>query len=256
MFPTIQLGTLALNTYSLMYSLAFIIGGLLALDRVKGDTREDHLYRNSLVLLVVFVLVGLFLPSYAESYIRSWITGQPRETPHMRVYYGLTMGLLACLLYLRHVKLSFLHLMDRAIPVFGLAFAIARVGCLGAGCCGGAATSSPLGMYAPDSSGVWAMRYPTQIMSMGFELLLFVGLSWLYKHRRGWLKTEGVIFYLYIFLFCLERFALEWLRFDYRPMWGPLSLPHLYMLAAMLVVAIGLARLVVRGQPPDPGVQA
>lgn len=256
MFPTIQLGPLALNTYSLMYSLAFIIGGLLALGRVKGNAREDHLYRNSLVLLVVFVLVGLFLPSYAESYIRSWITGQPRETPHMRVYYGLALGLLACLLYLRHVKLSFLHLMDRAIPVFGLAFAIARVGCLGAGCCGGAVTTSPLGMYAPNTSGVWAMRYPTQIMSMGFELLLFAGLSWLYNHRRGRLKAEGAIFYLYIFLFCLERFVLEWLRFDYRPMWGPLSLPHLYMLAAMLALAVSSKRLGVRGEELSVSSQA
>lgn len=239
MLPILHFSSLQISTYALMYGLAFIVGGLLVLRRVSGPMEEDRLLRNSLVLLVLFIFIGLFLPSIAESYIKSWLTGQPREPYHMRVYYGLALGLLVCLLYLRWMKLSFLRLMDRVIPVFALAFAIARVGCLAAGCCGGAVTTSFMGMYAPDEDGVWATRYPTQMMSMGFELLLYFVLTMLQKRRRGWLKIEGAIFYLYIILFCVERFTLEWLRADYHPLFGPLSLPHLYMLFALVAVGVG-----------------
>ncbi len=246
MLPTIHLGSFEISTYALMYGLAFILGGVLVLNRFNGPTREDNLSRNALVIVVLFIFIGLFLPSTAESYIKSWVSGQPREPAHMRVYYGLGLGLLAGLIYMRRVKLSFLSLADRAVPVFGLAFAIARLGCLAAGCCGGAETHSILGMHAPDTAGNWAMRYPTQIMSAVFQVALFVGLSWLYRQRRGWLQADGMIFYLYIFLFCLERFALEWLRYDYRPIWGAFSLPHIYMLAGLAAALLGMG-LAVKG---------
>jgi phosphatidylglycerol---prolipoprotein diacylglyceryl transferase len=225
------------STYTLMYGLAFILGGLLVLHRFNGKTRTDGLIRNGLVLIVFFIFIGLFLPSTLESYLKSWLTGTAREPAHMRVYYGLGLGLLAGFIYIRRQKLSFLGIADHAIPVFGLAFAIARLGCLAAGCCGGAMTTSFLGMSAADTNGVWAMRYPTQLMSAGFELILFFGLTTLEKNRPGWLKTDGAIFYLYIFLFCLERFSLEWMRADYRPLFGAFSLPHVYMLAGMAAVA-------------------
>ena len=240
MLPSIHLGSLAISTYALMYGLAFILGGVLVLNRFNGPTREDNQRRNALVVIVLFIFIGLFLPSTAESYIKSWISGQPREPAHMRVYYGLGLGLLAGLIYLRRVKLSFLSMADRAVPVFGLAFAIARLGCLAAGCCGGAETASAFSLRLPDTHGVWAQRYPTQIISLVFQVALFLGLTWLYRHRRGWLRADGMIFYLYIFLFCLERFALEWLRADYVPIWGPLSLPHIYMLAGLAAALLGM----------------
>lgn len=246
MFPTIQLGTFDISTYAFMYTLAFMIGGVLAVGRISGSKPEDATYRNSLLVLILFVLTGLYLPSYAEVYIKSWITGQPPEQAHMRVYYGLGLGLLACLAYLRWKKLDFLYYADNTGPVFGLAFAIARVGCLAAGCCGGAETGSFLGMYTPDNVGNWAVRYPTQVMSMVFQLAFFFGLTWLAKNRPAWLRPRGSIFWLYLFLLCLERFALEWLRYDYAPLWGPFSLPHIYMLAGMAAAAISIKGLSVR----------
>lgn len=240
MFPSIQLGSLEISTYAFMYTLAFMIGGVVAVGRIDGTKPEDALYRNSMLVLILFIFIGLYLPSYAEVYIKSWVNGQPPEQPHMRVYYGLGLGLLACLAYLRWKKLDFMRYADETAPVFGLAFAIARVGCLAAGCCGGAVTTSLLGIYAPDNNGMWAVRYPTQIMSMVFQLALFFGLTWLGGHRPGWLKARGSIFWLYLFLLCFERFVLEWLRYDYAPLLGPFSLPHIYMLAGMAAAAVGL----------------
>ncbi len=241
MLPFITLGSLKISTYTLMYGLAFVLAGMMVLDRFKGDDRENRIRRTTLVIIVLFILVGLFLPSIAESYVKHWLTGEPLEPYHMRVYYGLGLGLLAGFIYIRRMKVAFLPMTDRAIPVFGLGFAIARIGCLAAGCCGGAVTTSFLSMWSADTAGVWAMRYPTQLMSMGFELLLFFGLTALEKDRPDWLKAGGSIFYLYIFLFCLERFSLEWLRADYKPLLGGLSLPHVYMLAAMVAAAGAMA---------------
>ncbi len=247
MLPTIHLGSFQFSTYALMYALAFLTGGVLVLRRVNGNTPEDIIRRNSLILIVVAIFAGLFIPSVIESYIRSWITGQPPEPFHMRVYYALGFGIATGYLYLRKHRLSFLDLMDQAIPVFALAFCLARFGCLAAGCCGGAVTQSVIGMNMPDEYGVWAKRYPTQLMSAGFELFIFFGLSWLDAQRRktdglrlpAWLYPRGVIFFIYVLLFCIERFTLEFIRYDYHPVLGIFSLPHLLMLGGMLATLAG-----------------
>jgi prolipoprotein diacylglyceryltransferase len=112
-------------------------------------------------------------------------------------------------------------------------------------------TSSPLGLYLPDQHGNWAVRYPTQVWSGLFEVLLFVGLlrfsAWQETYRAdrhvpAWLLRDGTLTFLYLFLFCLERFLLEFLRQDYMPIWGPFSLPHLLMLAGMTLVLALLYR--------------
>ena len=259
MLPVLTIGSLHIATYPLLYSLSFLVGGCLALWRLERLPGDPRLHRTVLVVTVAAILAGLFLPSLLETRLESLLTGQPPGPVVIRVYYGLGLGLLAAFIYSHLHRLNLLEALDRGIPAFALGFSIARLGCLAAGCCGGAVTTSALGLYLPDQYGNWAVRFPTQIWSGLFEALLFVGLlrfsAWQNNHLAdqhvpAWLVREGTLTCLYLLLFCLERFVLEFLRQDYIPIWGPFSLPHLLMLAGMTLVLAFLFRLNLRQALP------
>ena len=64
-------------------------------------------------------------------------------------------------------------------------------------------------------------------------------------YGRAYGKPEGYpfpgfIFWMFIFLFALKRFFVQFLRFDYRPVAGLLSWIHLGLLAALLISGVYL----------------
>ena len=106
------------------------------------------------------------------------------------------------------------------------------------------------------------MRYPTQIMSgianlFIFGILLAVERSGQKRagNERTW-PFNGFLFCLYVGLFCLERFSMEWLRADAIPLWGPLSWAHMVTLGGMgvaLAVTVRGLREARRSEtPPRP----
>lgn len=256
MLPTITLGSSQISTYVLMYSLAFFVFTSLSLADLRGgigDPRKDNLVRFGVLAVAVAFMAGQYIPGLFQSLLESARTGQPIAQPQARVYYGLATAVLTGIAIGRG-RLSgadLYRIADRIFVYFPLVYAIARLGCLAAGCCGGAETDSALGMHAPDDHGQWANRYPTQLMSGGVQLGLFVFFFWLSRWRekppiqggwKAWLNRPGAIFWLYLLAFAVERFSMDFLRYDYRPLWGPLSLPQLLMLAVMAGAAVWLTR--------------
>lgn len=252
MMPFLEIGALRVPMYPLAYSVAFALFATLVLPQL-GRLPDGKKYQQGAVLILAIALIRLYLPGWVEEQVRALITGQPAAAPVMRVYYGVGLGILIVAVYCRARRLSIWLALDRSLPYFALSYAIARLGCLAWGCCGGAETTSALGMYMPDDQGHWANRYPTQLMSFGVQLALFVffyfQLHGLPGRRAGgpapqtWASTPGLISLTYLLAFCLERFALDFLRFDYRPIWGPLSLAQIWMLAGMLAIAFGLLKI-------------
>ena len=62
--------------------------------------------------------------------------------------------------------------LDLGVVPLPIGLIIGRFGCMAAGCCYGRLTDSWLAMRLPDVVGIWAMRYPTRIMSAVSELLV------------------------------------------------------------------------------------
>ncbi|HPH97327.1 MAG TPA: prolipoprotein diacylglyceryl transferase [Anaerolineaceae bacterium] len=249
MLPFIQLGPWSVSTYALIYSLAFVIGGSLAYHRLGRAVERPEVLRNSLLLTIPGILIGMLLLAWAEAGLGYLITGQP-QTATIRVYYGLALAVVLARIYAHRLKISSRLLGDRVLPAFALGFAIARLGCLANGCCGGAETDAFWGMYTPDESGIWLMRHPTQLLSGLSELALFWGLSafnaWRDQkptHAPAWLLRDGLVSNSYFFCFGAERFLLEFLRSDFKPIWGPLSLPNLLMIPLMVWAAYHLWKI-------------
>ena len=145
-------------------------------------------------------------------------------------YYGGFIGAaLMAIVVLRRDRFPFWKAADMAgfaIPI-GLGFG--RMGCLLAGCCFGLQSESPLALAFPShspaseaqfragqlvSASDWSHRVlPTQIFESAMSLAI-AALCLLWVHGRK--RYDGQVFTVFLALYALGRFALEFLRDDDR----------------------------------------
>ncbi|HIZ55462.1 MAG TPA: prolipoprotein diacylglyceryl transferase, partial [Firmicutes bacterium] len=129
------------------------------------------------------------------------------------VFYGGLCGALAgILLYARQFHLDAFRLLDLLTPVIPLVHAVGRVGCFCAGCCYGRPVDPPFGVYfeasltAPHDMAL----FPVQLLESALNLLLFGILLFLGRKPR----KKGTLLGLYLSLYAVLRFGLEFLRYD------------------------------------------
>lgn len=129
------------------------------------------------------------------------------------VYGGIITGILTAIIYCRIKKLEFLKYLDICIPSVALAQGFGRIGCFLAGCCYGRETGSPLGvvfdesLYAPNGVSL----IPTQTISSALDFLHFIILV-IFASRFK--KADGQVVALYLTLYSIGRFAIEFFRGD------------------------------------------
>jgi phosphatidylglycerol---prolipoprotein diacylglyceryl transferase len=250
MLPTLALGPLHISTYALVYAVAIVGCGMLAFHRLLASGSPAGWVVEGLGLTVLAGMVGTVV---GFALIR-WVTGpSPIGTfaLHLRsgstIFGALTFGGLAGLGYCRWRGISAGEHFDRGIVALPLGQAIGRIGCLLAGCCYGRETDSWLGMKLPDTAGIWAVRYPTQLLSSAADLAIFAAL--LAVERRGsravgatgrW-PFPGSLTLLFGGLYFAKRFALEFLRGDNAVVLPPLTWAHLLCLFGLALAAVLLA---------------
>ncbi|MGH9341930.1 MAG: prolipoprotein diacylglyceryl transferase [Acidobacteriota bacterium] len=224
MYPElIDLGPITLHTYGLLLAVAYLVAISLAayLAEKDGIPREKAWDIGFIViisaivgakLLLVITDVGGYLnqPSRFLS-LEFWQAGG--------VYYGGLIGAVAgASFYIwRNPKLPYWKVTDAAAPAIALGQSIGRLGCLAAGCDYGKPTDLP---WAITFTSEYANRYvgvplntplhPTQLYESLATFLIFVALLWTYGRRQ----FPGQIFALYLGLYGLARFGLEFFRGD------------------------------------------
>jgi phosphatidylglycerol:prolipoprotein diacylglycerol transferase len=225
MYPkVVDLGPVTIHSYGIMLAAAFIAGIWVT----SRNARREGIHPDSiwnLGLVIIFsALVGaklLLLLSdyryYSQNFREIFSLSTLRSTG---VYYGgLLLALGAALWYVTKKRLPAWTVADLASPGIALGQAIARLGCLMAGCCYGKPTQMPWGItfrsqYAYDNVGVPLNipLHPTQIYESVGAFCLFLFLTWrlLRKHATGQILLE------YLALSALLRFAIEFYRDDDR----------------------------------------
>lgn len=114
--------------------------------------------------------------------------------------------------------------------------AIGRLGCFLNGCCYGAPVAPErLAGFAVFQHGAW--RHPAQLYSAMAAATLF-GFLW---SLRGYLPRPGDLFRLYLTLFGVARFGIEFFR-DRPDLWYGLSLAQWLCLGLVAYGVAGLAR--------------
>jgi phosphatidylglycerol:prolipoprotein diacylglycerol transferase len=116
---------------------------------------------------------------------------------------------------MRWHRLPLWRVADLISPFIALGLSFGRIGCFLAGCCYGKETSLPWGVVfkSPDSlAPLNVPLHPTQLYDVANGLAIFFLLSWMEKRKT----FEGQIFWLFLFLYSVTRFLIEFLRGDPR----------------------------------------
>ena len=103
-------------------------------------------------------------------------------------------------------------MIDSMAPEVPLAHAFGRIGCFMAGCCYGLPCNSKFAVIFPkESVGLSGVKlFPVQLLSSLGNIIIFIILFIYSKKDRSRGKVSG----LYIILYGIGRFLVEFLRYD------------------------------------------
>lgn len=124
------------------------------------------------------------------------------------------------------------------IPGLVIGHAFGRVGCFMAGCCFGRPTDSFLGVVFPENSeaarlyGYGTAVLPTQLFEAVFELLFFIAMV------LTWKKTKYFEVEIYMIVYGVFRFILEFFRGDDRGATGFFLTPAQFFCVLMIVAGV------------------
>jgi len=219
-----------------MLGLAFLVGVLWALRRAPryGITRDSVLEVASLCVIGAIVGSRLAYVLIHWDYYREnlWQAFAIREGG-LTFYGGIAGAILMAVPYIIRRKYPLPRFFDLFAPPLALGYAIARVGCFLNGCCYGRVcvySSFPLGVKFPH---LYGFRYPTQIYSLGYSLIICAILLSLERTRR----FPGELFLDYLWLYGVARFFMEYFRDEAFVVGGFLTLGQL---ACVLLIAFVL----------------
>ena len=149
----------------------------------------------------------------------------------------------------------FLDYFDIVMPEVALAQAFGRIGCFLAGCCYGRPTDSVFGVVFPEDSLAPAgiKLIPTQLISavgdFAIAIILIILADVVFKKAKesslkaktGFGMVSGDIGCIYMFLYGIGRFLVEFLRNDVRGTVGNLSTSQfisLFIVAGSIILYV------------------
>jgi phosphatidylglycerol:prolipoprotein diacylglycerol transferase len=211
MHPELHIGPLTLQTFGLMFALAFLAAGALIAKRLKEIGRPvDWAYEMGFAALFGGV-VGSRVYFVVQNYdsVKHDLLGHLFSGSGLVWYGGAIGGTLAVVLWAWYRGFLGLALLDLAAPALALGYAIGRCGC----------QLSGDGDYGKPWDGPWAMAYPDGTVPTDrtvhptpvYETLAMGLGAWLLWQLRDRFRT-GVLFAIYLLYAGAERFLVEFLR--------------------------------------------
>lgn len=203
MLPYIQILGRQIPTYWLMGLVGLSLCSWFLFVRNK---RAFHLKDDDVLHILLFTCIGAVLGSKLLGLITlvGPIIGKLQSINWTQealidlftggyVFYGGLIGAIAmAYYYCSKYNIPTGEVMELATPAIPLFHAFGRVGCFLAGCCYG------------------VHGYPLQLVEAGCNLAIFVGLLCFQKN----VKWKGYTFYVYLFVYGVCRFVLEFFRGD------------------------------------------
>lgn len=170
--------------------------------------------------LALFVLIGSVVGARLVYVLLCWqaYSGQVSQMlalwrGGLSFHGGVLGGILAGWVYCWRTKHSFLKLADIVAPGIALGYVFGRIGCFLNGCCYGVPTRLLCGVRFPDAAWldgrpITEPVHPTQLYAAAASLFIF----FLLVLTRRRLRRPGHLLLLYLLLYSVYRFAIEYLR--------------------------------------------
>lgn len=217
-----SIGPITIHGYGLMIGIGVVVALMVSDIRAnKRGLNGDLIYSMTLVSVIVGFLSArlLFILIEWDHFLENpmaYLLGSG-----FVVYGGIIGGACALLSYCKWKKLDTWNYVDLLVPSLALAQGFGRIGCFLAGCCYGKETDSFLGVvfhnsqFAPNN----VKLLPSQLFMSAGDFLLAAVLFW-YAGKK---PVKGKISILYLMLYSLGRFILEFTRNDDRGVVGIFS---------------------------------
>lgn len=258
-----EVGRFPVYTYGLLLAAAYLTGLWLAVRRARARGLDGDRVMDLGLWIIGSALIGAKLLLLIVEF--DYYSRNPAELFGIvrsgGVFYG---GLIAAVLtafwYMRRAKLPLWTTTDAFAPGIALGHVVGRLGCFAAGCCYGTPTALPWGVtftnpLAAENVGtpLGVALHPTQLYEAGAELIILVLL--LATERSG-RQFPGRTFWLYMLMYGVTRFIIEFYRGDPRGAVGVLSTSQLISVILVPLSIFMLVRLARRGKVPGPAVSA
>lgn len=248
MLPYLTIGPMVIPVY--FFILSFVYTGAVYWT-YKRALQCGFDVRNALDLGLAMMLGGFIGARALHVFYEAWDTYSQNWIRIFYlweggfVFYGGAIGALLCAtLLIRSRRLLFMEWADFFAPIFAIGYGVGRLSCFFAGCCYGKVCDLPWAVKFPFDS---ALRHPTQLYAVFWELALGMFLLWYEKRER---RGLGQVFAAWVFLHGLGRLLMERFRDDFRGEWiYGLSLSTWI---SLLVIIIGATLFWKRRNPPFP----
>ncbi len=253
MFPRLlEIGPITVYSYGVLLAAAYLLGLQLAVRRSRRHGLDGDRVLDLGIYIIIAALVGAKLLLLVVDF--DYFRRQPAELWTLArsggVFYGgLILSFLVAIWYIRKHKLPLWTTTDMFAPGIALGHVVGRLGCLLAGCCYGRPTTEPWSVIFTDpfaasnvGTPLHVALHPTQLYEAGAELLILVVL--LATERRG-RQFPGRTFWIYIALYAISRFIIEFFRGDPRGMLLGVSTSQFI---SLVLLPLSLAMLVLLGR--------
>jgi phosphatidylglycerol:prolipoprotein diacylglycerol transferase len=259
MYPRLlELGPITIYTYGVLLAAAYLLGLKLAMSRAKKQGLDESRVLDLGIYIIISALVGAKLLLLVTDF-RVFVS-DPRELLTLArsggVFYGgLILAVAVALWYIRRIGLPLWTTCDVFAPGIALGHVVGRFGCLFAGCCYGRPTTKPWGITFTDAfaaanvgTPLGVPLHPTQLYEAGAELVILLVLLWSERKRHPY---AGRTFWLYMLLYAISRFVIEFYRGDDRGTIGIFSTSQ-FISVILAPLAIVMLVYLARQITPEP----
>jgi phosphatidylglycerol:prolipoprotein diacylglycerol transferase len=251
-----ELGPATIYTYGVLLAAAYMLGLKLAMVRATDRGLDQTRVMDLGIYIIISALVGaklLLIVTDFKTYV-----SDPAELMNLvrsaGVFYG---GLIAAvgvaIWYILKVGLPLWKTCDAFAPGIALGHVVGRFGCFFAGCCWGKPADVPWAItftnpYAAANVGtpLNIPLHPTQLYEAGAEALI-LGILLLVE-RRG-RNYSGRTFWLYMLLYAISRFIIEFYRNDPR---GAVLMFSTSQFISLVLAPVAIVMLVVLARTSEP----
>jgi phosphatidylglycerol:prolipoprotein diacylglycerol transferase len=259
MYPRLfELGPITVYTYGVLLAAAYLLGLQLARVRAKARGLDANRVLDLGIYIIISALIGAKLLLLVTDF--RTFSANPRELLTLArsggVFYGgLILAVTVALVYIRKIGLPLWTTCDVFAPGIAVGHVVGRFGCLFAGCCYGKPTRMPWGITFTDpfaaanvGTPLNVPLHPTQLYEAGAELLILILL--LATERKG-RAYPGRTFWLYMLLYAISRFIIEFFRGDER---GAVGIFSTSQFISILLAPLAVVMLVylARVSTPEP----